>query len=180
MRVHGTLTKWDDARGFGFIARDQRDEQVFVHISAFPRGGIRPQIGETLSFEIDPSAKGRPRAVAIQRADTRRALREPPVTQRRTRVGALAVVCAAIVGVYSYVEFGEHRVGGEDLSASPATVSPHAHRSSTGVPFACDGRKYCSQMTSCAEATWFLQHCPNVQMDGDHDGVPCEQQWCSQ
>lgn len=43
----------------------------------------------------------------------------------------------------------------------------------------CDGRTRCAQMTSCEEATWFLRHCPGVQMDGDHDGVPCERQWCS-
>jgi len=43
----------------------------------------------------------------------------------------------------------------------------------------CDGRTYCSQMTSCAEATWFLKNCPGVKMDGDRDGVPCEMQWCS-
>jgi len=42
----------------------------------------------------------------------------------------------------------------------------------------CDGRKYCSQMTSCEEATWFLQHCPGMKMDGEGDGVPCERQWC--
>ncbi|MRW87668.1 DNA-binding protein [Pseudoduganella sp. FT26W] len=44
--------------------------------------------------------------------------------------------------------------------------------------FVCDGRTYCSQMKSCEEATYFLQHCPNVKMDGDNDGVPCERQWC--
>ena len=42
----------------------------------------------------------------------------------------------------------------------------------------CDGRKRCSQMRSCAEATWFLQNCPGMEMDGDRDGVPCERQWC--
>lgn len=42
----------------------------------------------------------------------------------------------------------------------------------------CDGRTHCSQMTSCAEATYFLQNCPNTQMDGNNDGEPCEQQWC--
>lgn len=42
----------------------------------------------------------------------------------------------------------------------------------------CDGRTHCSDMRSCEEATYFLQHCPNTQMDGDNDGVPCEQQWC--
>ncbi|HET9699794.1 MAG TPA: excalibur calcium-binding domain-containing protein [Burkholderiales bacterium] len=33
-------------------------------------------------------------------------------------------------------------------------------------------------MTSCAEATYFLMHCPGVKMDGNNDGVPCERQWC--
>jgi hypothetical protein len=36
----------------------------------------------------------------------------------------------------------------------------------------------CQQMTSCAEATYFLNNCPGTKMDGNHDGVPCEQQWC--
>ena len=44
--------------------------------------------------------------------------------------------------------------------------------------FKCDGRIYCSQMTSCAEATYFLQNCPGTKMDGNNDGVPCEKQWC--
>lgn len=44
--------------------------------------------------------------------------------------------------------------------------------------FKCDGRTHCSQMTSCEEATFFLRNCPNVKMDGNNDGVPCEKQWC--
>jgi hypothetical protein len=44
--------------------------------------------------------------------------------------------------------------------------------------FSCDGRTRCSQMTSCDEATYFLKNCPGVKMDGDNDGIPCEQQWC--
>jgi hypothetical protein len=42
----------------------------------------------------------------------------------------------------------------------------------------CDGRQHCSQMTSCSEAKYFLANCPDVKMDGDHDGIPCEDQWC--
>jgi len=34
-------------------------------------------------------------------------------------------------------------------------------------------------MTSCDEATYFLRNCPGVEMDGNRDGVPCEQQWCT-
>jgi len=44
--------------------------------------------------------------------------------------------------------------------------------------FKCDGRTHCSQMTSCEEATFFLKNCPNVKMDGDGNGIPCEKQWC--
>lgn len=49
----------------------------------------------------------------------------------------------------------------------------------TQAKFECDGRQHCSQMKSCAEATYFIQHCPNTKMDGDRDGVPCERQWCN-
>jgi hypothetical protein len=45
-------------------------------------------------------------------------------------------------------------------------------------PYQCDGRVYCSQMTSCKEAEFFLANCPGVKMDGGGDGVPCEKQWC--
>jgi hypothetical protein len=40
--------------------------------------------------------------------------------------------------------------------------------------FKCDGREYCGQMTSRAEAEFFLRNCPNTKMDGDNDGIPCE------
>ena len=38
----------------------------------------------------------------------------------------------------------------------------------------CDGRTYCPQMTSCEEATFFINNCPDTKMDGDNDGLPCE------
>jgi len=61
-----------------------------------------------------------------------------------------------------------------DASAPSSTASP----ASPAKPFTCDGRIYCSQMTSCEEATFFLKNCPGTKMDGDNDGVPCEQQHC--
>lgn len=64
----------------------------------------------------------------------------------------------------------------------PRPVAPAAS-TDAGAPaasaFKCDGRTHCSQMHSCAEAKYFLAHCPNVQMDGNHDGVPCQKQWCN-
>lgn len=70
------------------------------------------------------------------------------------------------------------------LSArSVATTPPPAAVAASPLPsstarFRCDGRRRCAQMTSCEEAKFFLAYCPGVEMDGDHDGIPCEQQWC--
>jgi len=58
-------------------------------------------------------------------------------------------------------------------TAAPAT-QPNPPKS-----FRCDGRTLCSQMTSCAEARYFLANCPGVKMDGDGNGIPCERQWCN-
>jgi hypothetical protein len=53
----------------------------------------------------------------------------------------------------------------------PSRTAPGKYR--------CDGRTHCSQMRSCEEAKYFIQHCPRTQMDGDNDGIPCESQWCN-
>jgi hypothetical protein len=44
--------------------------------------------------------------------------------------------------------------------------------------YQCDGREHCSQMKNCEEAEFFLSNCPNVKMDGDDDGLPCERGPC--
>jgi hypothetical protein len=44
--------------------------------------------------------------------------------------------------------------------------------------FQCQGKRRCSEMTSCEEATFYLENCPGVEIDGDADGIPCESQWC--
>jgi len=49
--------------------------------------------------------------------------------------------------------------------------------SATAQRFQCDGRQHCSQMRSYEEAVFFLRNCPNTKMDGDRDGIPCEQQF---
>ena len=68
MRFHGKLTSWNDDRGFGFITPTVGQKQIFVHISAFPHDGSRPQLNEALSFEIGQGADGKQRAIAIVRA----------------------------------------------------------------------------------------------------------------
>jgi hypothetical protein len=58
----------------------------------------------------------------------------------------------------------------------PVAAAPNAVSSKS---FKYDGRIHCSQMTSGAEAQYFLIRCPGVKMDGDRDGIPCREQWCT-
>lgn len=40
--------------------------------------------------------------------------------------------------------------------------------------FSCGTKRYCREMSSCAEARFYLQQCRLANLDGDVDGVPCE------
>jgi cold shock CspA family protein len=175
MRIHGTLTKWNDERGFGFVTLPQTHEEVFVHISAFPRDGVRPRTGETVSFEVRAGPDGRKRAEAIERPGTRRSSTrrssDPSHHKRRLRTSVLVVAALSAIGL-GYNSYVSHRDSGAMPLVGPAVGT-------TSHSFTCDGRAHCSQMTSCDEAKYFLKYCPGTQMDGDGDGEPCEQQWCN-
>jgi endonuclease YncB( thermonuclease family) len=38
----------------------------------------------------------------------------------------------------------------------------------------CNGKRFCRQMTSCAEARFYFKVCQVHSLDGDNDGIPCE------
>jgi len=40
--------------------------------------------------------------------------------------------------------------------------------------FRCGTKTFCREMTSCAEARFYLTECGATRLDGDRDGVPCE------
>ena len=59
--------------------------------------------------------------------------------------------------------------------------NPNTNRvnmNSNNSSFQCSGKIYCSEMSSCAEAKFYLRYCPGTKMDGNNDGIPCEKQWC--
>jgi cold shock CspA family protein len=191
-RFNGKLTKWNAERGFGFLVAEHGGQELFVHVSAFPRDGRLPDIGEPLSFEMELAPDGRKRAVRVRRPGTagaasdaeqlrHRARRSPRRADSSSSFGTrlIALLLVAGLGWYAYDQYAERP---EALRASPQNVmspAPAAAPQARPPAFQCDGRKYCSQMSSCSEAKLFLKNCPGMEMDGNGDGVPCEQQWCT-
>lgn len=182
MRTHGKLTKWNEQRGFGFIEPATAGAEIFVHITAFPRDGTHPRIGELISFEIDQRGDGKQRAVRVMRPGSSDPLRrrghvQPSSTWRAPLAALASLGVIAAMGWYAYTKMATSQIFVDSVRSPPASITQPT--TSIRSTFTCDGRKHCSQMTSCAEATYFIQHCPDTQMDGDHDGRPCESQWCS-
>lgn len=62
MRIRGTVTRFFEEKGFGFIAVEGRDD-VFVHIKAVQDPNLRTiQKGQVVEFEIVEGRDGRPAA----------------------------------------------------------------------------------------------------------------------
>jgi hypothetical protein len=60
----------------------------------------------------------------------------------------------------------------------PVEMDPEKPKTADTTTYACAGKTTCGQMRSCAEARYYLKNCPDVEIDGDFDGEPCEEQWC--
>lgn len=183
MRFDGILTSWNEDGAYGFIRPSKGGQNIFAHISAFPGGGARPLVGESLSFEVELNADGKKRAKAIQRP---RAPSAPPAPRQPAKNPWQTVAMASVMLLFAAGAYFEYqrwqRAEQGNVDSLPvaqelqpaAFVAPAKARSS----YSCDGRTHCSQMRSCEEATFFTENCPDTKMDGNHDGVPCETQWC--
>lgn len=196
IRFGGQLKNWNAERGFGFIVADDGGAELFVHISAFQRRDLAPLPGELLTFEVEPDREGRKRAVRVLRAKesagsaTHHGPSQPETRRRRNDeagsrsiggsiLSAMITLCiAGAIGWFGYTQYMQRASRQGAVSAAAPAQSAPSLQEPTPPDFRCDGRKYCSQMTSCREAKWFLKNCPGTEMDGDGDGVPCEQQWC--
>ncbi len=173
MRLQGNLKKWNDDRGFGFIVSPQRKNEFFVHISAFPRDGQRPKIGEKITFEVEIDKNGKSRAIRVLRTGTRSYTRKKVVSKRiKNRVNLKTVIIICISAFIAYNGYNSYAVR---ENYKPVTSTPKIMpEKKARIKFSCDGRQHCSQMSSREEAEYFIQNCPNTKMDGDNDGVPCE------
>lgn len=67
MRVTGTVKWFNDAKGYGFIAREDGDD-VFVHYSAISGSGFRSlNEGQAVEFDVVDGPKGK-QAANVTRA----------------------------------------------------------------------------------------------------------------
>lgn len=66
MRFQGTITKWKDDEGYGFITPRGGGKQVFLHISALDKSTSRPEEKSVVTYEVEVDEKDRPQARSVQ------------------------------------------------------------------------------------------------------------------
>ena len=67
MSTNGKVKWFNPTKGFGFIAREDNEKDVFFHISAVKNAGMdRLEEGQAMTFEVEERPKG-PNAVNLQK-----------------------------------------------------------------------------------------------------------------
>ena len=66
----GTVKFFNDQKGYGFIQPDDGGKDVFVHVSAVERSGLRGLVeGQKVSFDVETDRRsGKPSAVNLAAA----------------------------------------------------------------------------------------------------------------
>jgi len=173
MRLQGKIERWNDERGFGFVVQNSTGKKAFVHISALADRRRRPVVGALVTYEMVDDKRG-PKAMDVRFVGrSEKSERNAGPAMGSIVLGVMAILAIGIVG---YVR----------LSHPNSTVAASVHKIVSAhdalrkhPEFQCQPRKtHCSQMSSCAEAYFHQEQCGGTEMDGDGDGIPCEQQWC--
>lgn len=131
-RLRGSVTVWKDDRGFGFIQPNGGGEAVFLHISALPRYGRRPHVGDTVDFRLETAADGKRRAIDATIAGLEpvappeRPRRESPVRRIDRAVGAVVFplgILAMLIGGIAQCGRSKGGSAARDFTPPPQTFA---------------------------------------------------------
>ena len=67
MSINGKVKWFNPTKGYGFIAREDKEKDVFVHSSAAKAANLELNEGDALTFEVENGQKG-PSAINLQSA----------------------------------------------------------------------------------------------------------------
>ena len=66
--MHGKVKWFNGPKGYGFIEREDKEKDVFIHVSALRDAGMKGlEEGQALTFDIEEGPKG-PNAVNLQKS----------------------------------------------------------------------------------------------------------------
>ena len=192
----GLLKSWKTDKGFGFIKSDTLEHDTFIHISALKHMSRKPKVGDTIYFEVATQPDGKTKAVncriegvAELKAPYQKHNQQPYRMAKSNFVSSFLgkVASISIIAVLGFVAVNKynHYKSSEQFNSQPPVITnadlatfdaqyPNIMIPKSTHNFTCDGRQHCSQMSSRAEAVFFINNCPNTKMDGDGDGKLCE------
>ena len=58
MSINGKVKWFNATKGFGFIAREDNEKDVFVHTSAVKEANLELNEGDAITFDITETPKG--------------------------------------------------------------------------------------------------------------------------
>jgi len=166
MKLKGKLVRWNKEKGFGFIKANTIKGDIFIHISELNTMSRKPIVGDLIHFKlVKDKNKNKAVKARIEGVKTKS-------NNSNFKKVASSFILLIIMLTVAYT------ISNNMVSTSSKGLSS-AFKKENFSSFSCKGKVYCSQMKSCKEARFYLMNCPDVKIDGDGDGKPCESQWCN-